>query len=54
MIKKLEEYDNDGNWFDYDILFDDLDITAKSYWRNKIIEEYDYKIILRKYGGLYD
>lgn len=54
MIEKLEEYDKEGNWFDYDILFDDLEITAKSCCRNRIIEEYDYKIILRKYGGLYD
>ena len=54
MIEKLEEYDKEGNWFDYDILFDDLEITAKSYCRNRIIEEYNYKIILSKYGFLYD
>ncbi len=54
LIKELEEYDKSGDWFNYDIKFAELDITAKSCWRNNIISEYDYKTILKKYGGLYD
>ena len=53
-IKELEEYDKIGDWVNFDIKFDKLEIDAKSYCRNGIITEYDYKIILYKYGGLYD
>lgn len=31
-----------------------LDVNAKSYWCNKVISEYDYKILLKKYGFIYD
>ena len=51
---KLEELDKIGDWFNYDIKFDILDIDAKSCWRNNRITEYDYKTILKKYGGIYD
>lgn len=54
IIHKLEEYDKDGDWFNYDMKFPELDIRAKSYWRWGVITEYDYKILLRKYGGIYD
>ena len=54
LILELEEYDKDGDWFNYDIKFSILDIDAKSYWRNNRINEYDYKTILKKYGGIYD
>ena len=54
IIKEMEEFDKDGDWFNYDMKFPLLDITAKSYWRINKISEYDYKIILRKYGGIYD
>ena len=54
MIKELEDYDKDGDWFNYDMKFPQLDVEAKSYWRNNRISEYDYKTILKKYGGIYD
>ena len=54
MIVELESYDESGDWYHYDIILDELDITAKSYWRMGIITEYDYKIILMKYGWIYD
>ena len=54
IIRELEEYDKQGDWFSYDMKFPELDINAKSYWRNNLISEYDYKIILKKYGGIYD
>lgn len=54
IIKEMEEYDKQGDWFNYDMKFPLLDVTAKSYWRNNIITEYDYKTILKKYGGIYD
>ena len=54
IIKEMEAFDKDGDWFSYDMKFPLLDVTAKSYWRNNKITEYDYKIILRKYGGIYD
>lgn len=54
LIVKLEEFDKIGDWFNYDIKFDELEISAKSYYRNGIISEYDFKTILEKYGGLYD
>lgn len=54
IIKELEEYDIEGDWFNYDMKFPELDISAKSYWRNGRITEYDYKTILKKYGGIYD
>ena len=54
IIKELESYDKIGNWFSYDMKFPQLDIIAKSYWRNNIITEYDYKTLLKKYGGIYD
>ena len=54
IIKELESYDKIGDWFSYDMKFPQLDIIAKSYWRNNIITEYDYKTLLKKYGGIYD
>ena len=54
LIKQLEEYDKEGDWFNYDIVFDQLEITSKSYLRHNKITEYDFKMILYKYGGLYD
>ena len=54
MIKKLEEYDKTGDWFNYDILFDELEITGKTYLRNRQITEQEYEKILNKYGWLYD
>lgn len=54
IIKELESYDKNGDWFSYDMKFPQLDIIAKSYWRNNIITEYDYKTLLKKYGGIYD
>lgn len=54
LINELEELDKVGDWFNYDIKFDILDIDAKSCWRRNRITEYDYKTILKKYGGIYD
>ncbi len=54
LIIELEGYDKDGDWFSYDMKFSQLDIDAKSCWRNGVITEYDYKTILKKYGGIYD
>lgn len=54
IIKELESFDKIGDWFNYDIKFSVLEIEAKSYWRYNIITEYDYKTILKKYGGIYD
>lgn len=54
IILELEEYDKVGDWFIYNMKFPELDIDAKSYWRNGRITEYDYKTILKKYGGIYD
>lgn len=54
IIKELESYDKIGDWFSYDMKFPQLDIIAKSYWSNNIITEYDYKTLLKKYGGIYD
>ena len=54
IIIELENYDKVGDWFSYDMKFPMLDIEAKSYWRNNRISEYDYKTILKKYGGIYD
>ena len=45
IIKEMEVFDKDGDWFSYDMKLPDLDITTKSYWRNNIISEYDYKTI---------
>jgi len=53
-IKELKELDKIGDWFNYDIKFDDLDLTAKAYLRHHKISSYDYKMILAKYGGIYD
>ena len=54
LINKLEKFDIEGDWLNYDLVFDELEITAKGFYRNKIISDYDYKMILFKYGGLYD
>lgn len=54
IIKELEKYDAEGDWFNYDLKFPELDITAKSYLINNRISEYDYKTLLKKYGGIYD
>ena len=53
-IKKLEKYDEDGDWFNYDLLFDEFEIELKGYVRHKKITDNEYKILLRKYGWLYD
>lgn len=53
-IKELEELDKVGDWFNYDLKFDELDIYAKSCCSNGVISDYDYEKILNKYGGLYD
>lgn len=49
-IKKLEEYDKLHDWFNYDIIFDMLEIDAKSYLIDKLISEKYYDLILKKYG----
>ena len=49
-IKKLEEYDKLHDWFNYDIVFDMLEVDAKSYLIDKLITEEDYDMILKKYG----
>lgn len=54
IIYELEAFDKEGDWFNYDIKFSELDLDAKSYWRSGRITEYDYKTILKKYGGIYD
>lgn len=54
IILELEKFDKDGDWFSYDMKFPELDVNAKSYWRTGVITEYDYKTILKKYGGIYD
>ena len=54
IISELEKFDKVGDWFNYDMKFPELDVRAKSYWRNGKITEYDYKTILKKYGGIYD
>ena len=54
LINELESYDKEGDWFNYDLKFPELDINAKSYLINQRITEYDYKMILKKYGGIYD
>ena len=53
-IKKLEKYDEEGDWFNYDLLFDEFEIELKGYVRHKKITDNEYKILLRKYGWLYD
>jgi len=54
IIFELENFDKDGDWFNYDLKFPELDINAKSYLINNRITEYDYKTLLKKYGGIYD
>ena len=54
IIFELEGFDKIGDWVSYDLKFDELEIAAKSYFRNHKISEVDYKFILRKYGCLYD
>ena len=54
IIKKLEKYDSLGDWFNYDINFDLLEIIAKSYVISNNLSNDEYQIILHKYGGLYD
>jgi len=54
IIAELESFDKVGDWFSYDMKFPELDIDAKSYWRSGRISEYDYKTLLKKYGGIYD
>lgn len=54
IITELENFNKTGDWFNYDMKFPELDVTAKSYWRDGIITEYDYKTLLKKYGGIYD
>ena len=54
IIMQLEEYDREGDWFYYDILFDQLEITGKIYLRDGEISEKDYEMLLKQYGGVYD
>ena len=54
LIHELEELDKKGDWFNYDIKFSVLEIETKSYYRDEIITEYDFKTTLSKYGWLYD
>ncbi len=54
MIKELELYSEQGDWFNYDLLFDYLDIRAKGAMNEKQITREQYEKILNKYGWLYD
>ena len=54
MIKQLEELDQEHDWFNYDIIFDQLEVTSRSYLRSHDITENDYKMIMRKYGWFND
>lgn len=54
IIRQLEEYDRLGDWFNYDIKFDLLEVVAKSYVISNDLDECEYQILLHKYGGLYD
>lgn len=53
-IKELEKYDAENDWFNYDLKFDELEISAKSCVIHNQISEGQYTKILQKYGGLYD
>ena len=53
-IAELERLEKEGDWLNYDIQFDILEIKARGYLRHKKIKEKDYKKIVAKYGGLYD
>ncbi len=53
-IKNLEKYDEEDDWISYDMLFYALEGQLKNYLLNKRISEYDFKIIMRKYGRYVD
>lgn len=50
LIEELEEYDKVGDWLNYDLKFEILEVQAKSYLRHNGIDEKDFNILMRKYG----
>ena len=54
MIKQLEELDQEHDWFNYDIVFEQLEVVSRCYLRSHDITENDYKILMRKYGWFDD
>lgn len=53
-IKVLEKYSDEGDWINYDEYFSAVEGHLKNHLINKRITEYDFKIIMRKYGGYVD
>ncbi len=54
LITQLENYDETGDWFNYDERYIDLDMRAKILMLAGKISRRDYEKILNKYGWLYD
>lgn len=54
MIKELEEYEKNNDSIKYELYFEVVESVAKSFLLNHLITEKDFKIIEKKYGGLYD
>ncbi len=53
-IKELEKFNETGDWFMYDMKFDELEVNAKGYMLAGVITESDFYKIEMKYGRLYD
>ena len=53
-IKELKEFDKKRDWLSYDLKFDEFEMILRMYLRASRITERDYKILVAKYGWLYD
>lgn len=53
-IDELKKFDEAKDWLSYDLKFDEFEVALRAGIRKKIITEYDYKMLVAKYGWLYD
>ena len=53
-IAELKKYDEEKDWFHYDLKFDEFEVMLRICLNNHGITEYDYKKLTMKYGWLYD
>lgn len=49
-FKELQEFYDQGNWFDFDLMFEAVQATVKAYYHNGKISRGDLDMIFRKYG----
>ena len=52
-IEELKRYAEEDNDISYALCFENFDAAIKGFVLNNKVSENDYKLLIRKYGGIY-